>query len=84
MKLVKISKQFPKKPFLSFTTLKEEFAKSEKNILKKLVDEGHSVIAMTRKEIDPYDLYERFKKAPNKYVHTLKDFSENTVHLNLL
>jgi len=84
MKLVKISKKFPKEPFLSFTTLKEEFTKSEKDILKKLVDDGYQVIAMTRQEIDPYDLYGRFEKVHHKYAHTLKEFSENTIQLNLL
>jgi hypothetical protein len=67
----------------AFSTLKDTFSESEKQLLKTLVDEGHKIIALTREELDPYSLFERFKAARNPYVHTFAELAANTAQLNL-
>ena len=52
-------------------------------LLKQLADDGHKVIALTREELDPYDLHKRLENAPHKYAISMRDLSENTIHLNL-
>jgi len=81
--MVEIAERFPKKPFLAFSTLKEQFSNTDKERLRGLAGQGYRVIAFTREELDPYDLFERFDHAPHKYVIGLKELSENTIHLNV-
>ncbi|GAG68622.1 unnamed protein product [marine sediment metagenome] len=55
----------------------------KKKEIKKLVERSFQVIALTRLEIDPYFLHDRFIDLPFKYPHTLKEFSQNTIKLNI-
>ena len=72
-----LADSFSVKPYLAFSTLKDEFTEAEKVMLRALVADGYSVIALTREELDPYDLYDRFDALANKYAVTLKQFSES-------
>ncbi len=82
-KLAKVSLRFPQKPYLCFSTLKDEFSRIEKKEIRKLMNRGFLIIPLTRKELDPYDLFDRFDKAPYKHPVTLKEFSKNTIKLNI-
>jgi hypothetical protein len=68
---------------LCFSTLKDAFSDSEKQVLRGLVKEGYEVIPLTRVDLDPYDLDERFAGMPNQYFQTLEQFAANTRQLNL-
>lgn len=63
--------------------MKDSFSSEEKALLKQLVNENYRIIALTREELDPYDLYKRFENCPHKYSVSLQDLSENTIYLNL-
>jgi hypothetical protein len=82
-KMRKIAGKLQVDTYLSFSTLKDDFSASEKEQMGKLISEGFQVIAMTRKELDPYDLYKRFDKAPHKYAVNLDQFTENLTLLNI-
>ncbi len=82
-KAVRVADAFEKRPHLVFATLRDAFGEGEKALLRKLVDNNYSIIALTRLELDPYDLHERFKDAPTKYAVTLEGLSRNTIALNL-
>jgi hypothetical protein len=68
---------------LCFSTLKDTFSDSEKTLLRGLVDEGYEVVPLTRLELDPYDLFNRFAGLPNQYFQTLQQLGANTRKLNL-
>ena len=78
-----LADRFGTRPFLAFSTLKDCYSEDEKARLRSLASAGYKVIALTREELDPYDLYQRFAEAPHKYGIGLKELSENTVSLNL-
>ncbi len=82
-KMAELADRFSGKPYLAFSTLKDLYSDAEKVRLRALAERGYKVIAFTREELDPYWLYERFKSAPHPHASTLKDLSENTVHLNV-
>ena len=82
-KLTSISRKFSHKPYLCFCTLKDEFSSIERKEIKKLIRKNYKIIAMTRLELDPYDLYNRFKNAPFKTPVSLNQFNENTIKLNI-
>jgi len=82
-KLIKIGARFKTKPYLCFSTLKDKFSDKEKKELKRVIKHGFGLIALTRLELDPYDLFDRFDKAPHKYAVTIRDLSENTIKLNV-
>ena len=75
--------RFGKRPWLTFSTLKESFSGTEKGLLNRLLERNYRVIALTRLELDPYHLYERFAASPHKYAVSLGDLAENTRELNL-
>jgi hypothetical protein len=83
-KMGTLSAKFLGRPYLCFSTMKESFSAQEKSAIGQLVREGHKVIALTRQELDPYSLYERFRSAPKKSVVRFSDLSLNTVHLNVM
>ena len=78
-----LADRFPRRPYLAFSTLKDRHSDADRARLRDLVARGYKVIALTREELDPYDLYDRFDRAPHKYAVTLDDLSENTVQLNV-
>jgi hypothetical protein len=78
-----LAARFPRPPYLAFSTLKGKFSDADQARLKELGRGGHRVIALTREELDPYDLFGRFERAPHRYATTLAEFSENTLHLNV-
>ena len=78
-----LSDRFQRKPFLAFATLKESFSDNEKELLLSLVEDSYKVIALTRFELDPYELYDRFESAPVKHAISLGDLSTNTIELNV-
>ncbi len=82
-KMKELADKFPTKPYLAFATLKDSFSDAEKKLLRGLVENEYKVIALTREELDPYDLFDRFENAPHKYGVGFKELSENTIHLNL-
>jgi hypothetical protein len=82
-RMAELSQRFANQPYLVFSTLKDAFSDNEKALLKALVTGGHKVIALTRLELDPYHLYDRFEHAPNKYANSFEDLSRNTLYLNL-
>ena len=82
-KLIKIGSKFEVKPYLCFATLKDKFSDNEKEELKRVLKHGFGLLPLTRLELDPYDLYDRFDSLKNKYAHTIEDFSFNLCSLNL-
>lgn len=78
-----LADRFSRKPYLAFSTLKESFSDADKTRLRGLAERGYPVIAFTREELDRYDLFDRFDRAPHKYAVGLKEMSENTLHLNV-
>jgi len=82
-KMAELADRFRGKPYLAFSTLKERYSDADKARLRDLAGRGYRVISLTREELDPYDLFDRFEKAPHKYATGLKELSENTLHLNV-
>ena len=78
-----LADRFERKPWLAFSTLKEAFSAAEKGLLNDLVARHYRVIALTRLELDPYDLHNRFAAAPHRYAVSFRDLSDNTRQLNL-
>jgi hypothetical protein len=82
-KMAELADRFPRKPYLAFSMLKDQYSDSDKIRLHSLAERGYPIIALTREELDPYDLFDRFDKAPHKYGVGLKELSQNTLHLNV-
>jgi hypothetical protein len=82
-KMSELADRFPRKPYLAFSTLKDRYSDADKERLRNLAAKGYRVIAFTREELDPYDLFDRFERAPHKHAVTLKELSANTLHLNV-
>lgn len=82
-KMAELADRFPRKPYVAFSTLKDRYSDADKGRLRSLAERGYRVIALTREELDPYDLFDRFEQAPHKYAMGLKELSENTLHLNV-
>ena len=82
-KLASVASGFDPQPYLAFATLKDRFGDGEKRMIQSLVDRGHRLRSLTRLELDPYDLYDRFLEAPHRYAVRLSELSENLVHLKL-
>jgi len=82
-KTVKIAGAFKNKPYIAFTTLKDKFSDKEIKLLKGVMKKGYYILPLTRLDLDPYDLFDRFDKLKNKYAVTLEDFSINFCALNL-
>ncbi len=82
-KMGELADRFPRRPYLAFSTLKERYSDADKARLRDLAGRGYRAIALTREELDPYDLFDRFAQAPHKNAVGLKELSENTLHLNL-
>jgi hypothetical protein len=80
-KMRALADRFGRRPWLSFSTLRETFSDDDKRLLNELVRDGYRVIPLTR--LDPYDLFDRFAAAPHKYGVALRHLSDNTRHLNL-
>jgi hypothetical protein len=78
-----IADAFDKKAFLAFATLKDHFEADETVLLRELIDAGYRVIPMTRLELDPYYLWKRFDKAPQKQVVRFDDLSQSCIYMNL-
>ncbi|HCC33436.1 MAG TPA: hypothetical protein DEQ28_05965, partial [Clostridiales bacterium] len=82
-KMAGLADRFPRKPYLAFSTLKDRYSDAEKAHLRSLAGRGYKVIALTREELDPYALFDRFEQAPHKYAVGLEKLSRNTLHLNV-
>lgn len=82
-KMQKIAELFKDPPYLAFTSLKDTLSDAEKNRIKKLINKGFPVIVFTRADLEPYDTFDRYDKAPHKYANSLSDLAENTQKLNL-
>ncbi|MBU0570226.1 hypothetical protein KKB40_05655 [Patescibacteria group bacterium] len=82
-KLIKIGSKFNPKPYLCFATLKDEFSDKEKEQLKRVIKHDFGLIPLTRRDLDPYGLYDRFDSLKDKYAVTLEGFSFNLCSLNL-
>jgi hypothetical protein len=82
--MTEVADRFSKNPFLGFSTLKDRFSDADKARFRDLHDRGYRVIALTREELDPYDLFDRFRNAPEPYANTFEDLAKNTYQLNVL
>lgn len=82
-KLMKIGSKFTPKPYLCFATLKDKFSDNEKAEFKRVLKQEFGLILLTRLELDPYDLYDRFNSLKEKHAVTIKDFAFNVCSLNL-
>lgn len=82
-KMKKVADSFEDSPIITFTVLKDELSESEKNRIRSLIVEGYKVIILTRKELEPYDLFDRFDSLPHQYGSSLSDLQTNTQTLNL-
>ena len=56
---------------------------ARKMLLRGLVSEGYEVIPLTRLELEPYDLNERFEGLPNLYPNRLPTLGMHTRKLNI-
>jgi len=81
--MVKVADLFGRKPYLAFSTLRDSYSNGDKARLRALVLRGYRVIALTREELDPYDLFRRFEGAPHRYGVGLRELAENTMHMNV-
>ena len=68
---------------LCFSTLKDNYSDAEKAVLLGLTRDGYEVLPLTRLDLDPYDLFERFEGLPNQYDQTLQQLAANARALNL-
>lgn len=82
-KLINIGSKFEEKPYLCFATLKDKFSDKEIEQLKRVIKHGFGLIPLTRLDMDPYDLFDRFNSLKDKYAVTIEDFSMNLCSLNL-
>jgi hypothetical protein len=82
-KMRALADRFDRRPYLAFSTLKDEFSDAEKTWLRKLSQDGYKVIALTRPDLDLYDLHKRFEHTSHRYAVSLSDLSRNTLQLNL-
>lgn len=82
-KLMEIGARFEKKPYLCFVTLKDKFSDQEIEQLKRVLRKGFGLIPLTRLDLDPYDMYDRFSSLRDQYAVTIEDFSNNLCSLNL-
>lgn len=84
-KTISVAKRLANKPYIAFTTLKDEFSNKEKKLLKSVIEAGFYIIPFSRMDIDPYDLYDRFRSKGIKdiYAVTLDDLSFNLSEVNL-
>lgn len=82
-KLERIASRMEKKPMLCFSALREDFSDEEKKEFKKLTKKGYKVIALTRKELDPYSLHERFKEPNSRYHESLESLQQCSYWANV-
>jgi len=82
-KMAELASRFQRKPYLAFSTLRDRFSNDDKKRLGDLVARGFRVIALTREELDPYDLHARFAGLPRRYRAKMGDLAENTDQLNI-
>lgn len=80
---VELADRFTRKPYLAFSTLKDRYSDAERERLGDLVSRDYKVISLTREELDPYFLFDRFKDTPRKHAASLEDLAVGTVHLNV-
>ena len=81
-RLLDLADQFGPKPFLAVATLKDSFSDAEKDVLRAAVEKHYRIIPLTRLELDPYDLHERFATR-YKYAVSLEQLQEACVGVNL-
>ena len=60
-KMAELAGRFSRKPYLAFSTLKDRYSDADKARLRDLARLGYRVIALTREELDPYNLFDRFR-----------------------
>jgi hypothetical protein len=78
-----IADRFTQKPYLAFSTLKDRYSDAERERLRDLVSRDYKVIALTREELDPYFLFDRFKDTRRKHAASLEDLAIGTIQLNM-
>lgn len=82
-KMINLWKHFKTKPILCFSVLKDEFTEKEKKLIISTQKKGFKVIPLTRKELDPYDLHNRFSWLRNQHPLKIDELIKNLVELNL-
>lgn len=82
-RMAEIAEHFSKKPYIAFSTLKDRYSEEDQRRLRNLSNQGYRVIALTREELDPYDLYRRFRPFSYRPASRLQELSDNTLRLNV-
>ena len=81
--MAEIADRFRCKPYIAFSTLKGTYSDAERSHIRHLMNRGYRVIALTREELDPYDLHKRFRGLGRPYAVRLGDLSANTLEINI-
>lgn len=71
--------------YLIFSKTADAFRQEEIKLFQDLVDKQVPCILFTNKELEPYDLYERYssQELPDKYAMTFKQMAINSAHVYL-
>ena len=83
LRLIELADKFEVSPYLAVATLKDVFRGDEKRVLRAAVEKGYRMIPLTRLELDPYDLHQRFATTRNRYAVSFRDLSEGSIAVNL-
>ena len=70
-------------PYLVFSKAADGFSPTELDLFKGAESEGHSVILLTNKEIEPYNPYyegDDKDKLPHKYAHSFDEMVRNSAY----
>jgi hypothetical protein len=82
-KLLKVANSLAKKPMICLSIFRDEYSDDEKKNIKRFIKKWFLVLPFTRQELDPFDLYERFKDLRHPYTHSFIELSENLIRLNI-
>ncbi|MEK7183594.1 MAG: hypothetical protein AAB776_03085 [Patescibacteria group bacterium] len=66
---------------LLFAKTAEDFTDAEKTLFKGLIEKGYRIVLFTNRELEPYEPYWSDgdgENLPQKYAHSLEDFSANS------
>ncbi len=64
-----------------FAKTAEDFTDTEKSLFKSLIEKGYRIVLFTNRELEPYEPYwtdGSGENLPQKYAHSLEDFSANS------
>ncbi len=82
-KLKSVAKRIGRRVHVCIAKDDVSFTQKEKDEMKEMIKKGFSIIPLTRPDLEPYDLFDRFDKLQNKHAVTLEEFRSNLQQLNL-